>query len=423
MSVETVLVTGAAGFIGPKVVEHLLQTGYRVVVLDKLTYAARVENGRPLSLEMVLDALNEEARNRYSFVQWDISDSPLPLKYLMEVEKVDYLIHMAAESHVDRSTEGNPEFIQTEIYGTYNVLQALREQNASGGHEVKRAVFVSTDETYGSIERIAGYEKEKWYDLSDKKVSNLIKKYQFTEATSLGGGSPYAACKGGADLLVGSYFNTFELPVVITRGVNNFGPFQHPEKLIPMAICTLLMPEVFGDKKRYIPIYDRGLAVREWLTTKDYARAIVFVMHNGEIGEVYNVGSGNRCRNRDLLLAIFRACQRHIPPEAGFKRLSDATFNASVARPGHDLCYAVNCEKLLHLGWQPEDAQDFEERVKDVVGWYVENRAWWEPLWTNPNDFIPYWNKKYRAILEAGGGPFDFYTPGQEQQGLNLAML
>ncbi len=437
MSVETVLVTGAAGFIGPKVVELLLKTGYRVIVLDKLTYAARVENGQPLSLKMVLESLRGEERERYSFLRWDIADPSLPLKDVLEVGRVNNIIHMAAESHVDRSTEGKSDFIQTEIHGAYNLLKAIREQNSGKGHRVRRAVFVSTDEVYGSIDRIAGYEGERWYGLSDAEVSGLIREHQFTEATTLGGGSPYAACKGGADLLVGAYFNTFKwdsgagdidaerMPVIITRGVNNFGPFQHPEKLIPLAVCTLLTPNAGGDKMG-IPIYDKGLAVREWLHTSDYASAIVHAMQHGNVGEVYNVGSGNRCRNRDLLLAIFRACEPHIPGAAGFGRLADAAFDATtaggIARPGHDLCYAVNCNKMRQLGWRPEHASDFEEKINQVVKWYVANTEWWTPVWTNP-EFTEYWDRKYRKIQKASEGCFNFYTSDEENRTLDESLL
>lgn len=440
MSIETVLVTGAAGFIGPQVVRLLLsETEYRVIVIDKLTYAARVENGKPFSLEMILGTLPTDVIHRYAFVQQDVGDPRI--KDLIEAAKVDYIIHMAAESHVDRSTEGKPDFIQTEIFGTYNLLEAIRAQNSSGRHKVKRAVFVSTDEVYGSIDRISGYEAHQWYSLSDTNVSDLIKKYQFTEQTSIAGGSPYAACKGGADLLVGAYFNTFKwdkntgkidssnIPLIITRGVNNFGLFQHPEKLIPMAICTLLMPDVPDPEnrnkteRRCIPIYDKGLAVREWLTTEDYASAICHVLKNGEFGEVYNVGSGNRCRNRDLLIAIFRACKPYLPRNADLAKVCfDATTTGGVARPGHDLCYSVNCNKLRKLGWQPKHAGCFEEKIKEVVDWYYRNPDWWKPLWTG-KDFTEFWDKKYRKIMGLPDCSFEFYTQNEKNRSLNDSLL
>ena len=440
MSMETVLVTGAAGFIGPQVVKLLLEeTDYRVIVLDKLTYAARVEHGEPVSLKSVLEPLEKstDIKNRYAFIQWDICDPHI--KDLLEASKVDYIINLAAESHVDRSIGDTPEFLLTEIHGTRNLLEAIRKQNAREGHRVKRAVFVSTDEVYGSIDRIADYEGDKWYALSDDEVRELIKKHQFRETTSLAGGSPYASSKGGADLLVGAYFNTHRwdpatgkidptrMPVMITRGANNFGPFQHPEKLIPLAICTLLMPDVAGDKRR-IPVYDKGLAIREWIHTEDHARAIIEVLQRGNIGEIYNVGSGNRCRNRDLLLAIFRACQ----PEArknGFDALASATFDATtrggIVRPGHDLCYSINCDKLRSsesLNWRPTHIANFEQEIRDVVAWYKEHPDWWQPIWTG-QDFIAYWNRKSRVIQEKSDSSFDFYPQYEQRPTLEQSLL
>ncbi|MBI4489465.1 MAG: GDP-mannose 4,6-dehydratase [Deltaproteobacteria bacterium] len=421
MSADTVLVTGGAGFIGPQVVQLLLEeTDYRVIVIDKLTYAARVENGEPYSLKLVLDRLSNriDLTSRYSFVQWDICDPHIT--ELLEAAKVDYVINMAAESHVDRSIGDTAEFILTEIHGTRNLLEAIRKQNAGRGKRVKRAVFVSTDEVYGSIDRMAGYEGDQWYALSDDAVRNLIHEYQFTEATPLGGGSPYAACKGGADLLVLAYANTYRwnretgerdperMPVIITRCVNNFGPFQHPEKLIPLAICTLLAPEV-NNYQRHIPVYDEGLAVREWLHTEDHARAILHVLQHGQIGEIYNVGSGNRRRNLDILRTIFEACRGR----TDFRNLKEATFDATrsggVARPGHDLCYAVNSTKLQQLDppWQPRRAGNLEAEIRGVVEWYIDHAEWWRPIWTS-SEFTDYWDQTYRRIQDSAGGPLNF---------------
>lgn len=440
MNMGTVLVTGAAGFIGPQVVRLLLEeTDYRIIVLDKLTYAARVANGEPLSLKKVLEPLagSTDLKNRYSFIQWDICDPHI--KDLLEASKIDYIINLAAESHVDRSIGDTPGFLLTEIHGTRNILEAIRKQNASDGHRVKRAVFVGTDEVYGSIDRIADYEGDKWYGLSDDEVRALMRKHQFTETSTLAGGSPYASSKGAADLLIGAYFNTHKwdratgkidpdrMPVMITRGANNFGPFQHPEKLIPLAICTLLMPEVAGYKRR-IPVYDKGLAIREWIHSEDHARAIIEVLLRGKIGEIYNIGSGNRCRNRDLLLAIFRACQEEAKAN-GFDSLASATFDATtrggIVRPGHDLCYAVNCEKLKKsesLNWRPTHTSNFEQEIAKVVKWYKENPDWWQPVWTS-QDFISYWNKKSRGIQEKSGEVFDFYPEHEQKPTLEQALL
>jgi len=432
MSKKTILVTGAAGFIGPQVVKILLQeTGYHVIVVDKLTYAARVENGEPLSIRMVLDSLPESVNvdRRYSFVQMDIQDTHI--KDIFEAAKVDYILNLAAESHVDRSIGDTPEFLSTELFGTRNMLEAIRKQNAVSGHHIERAIFVSTDEVYGSIDRIAGYEGAEWYTLSDEDVAKLIEQHQFTEQTPLAGGSLYASTKGGADLLVGAYFNTYKwnsatgkaaptrMPVGITRCVNNFGPFQHPEKLIPLAICTLLMPNVGGVKRR-IPIYDKGLAVREWIHTEDHARAVIEVLHHGDVGEVYNIGSGNRCRNRDLLRLIFDACREEAHAN-GFPDLASASFDATtrsgIVRPGHDLCYAANCDKLKShekITWEPSHVNNFEDEITAVVNWYKQHPEWWQPLWTG-DDFIAYWNRKSKALVEANPEPFDFY-PKEEQR-------
>lgn len=432
MSIKTVLVTGAAGFIGPQVVKVLLQeTDYRVIVVDKLTYAARVEHGEPLSLKMVLDPLADEVNleSRYSFIQLDIQDPHI--KDVLETGHVQYVINLAAESHVDRSIGETPEFLMTEILGTRNLLEAIRKQNSGSSRKIKRAVFVGTDEVYGSIDRMAGYEGEQWYQLSDDEVGALIQKHQFTEKTPLAGGSLYASSKGGADLMVGAYFNTYkwnretgkadpeQMPVIITRGVNNFGPFQHPEKFIPLAISTLLMPEVDGFKRR-IPVYDRGLAVREWIHSEDHARAIVEVMHHGTIGEIYNIGSGNRCRNRDLLLTIFQACEQEAKAN-GFADLAsigfDATTRGGIVRPGHDLCYAANCEKLKQdetISWVPSHTLDFKQEIARVVDWYKQHPNWWQPVWSSP-DFTAYWNSKSKALQEMNPEPFGFYPQAEQK--------
>lgn len=429
---KTVLVTGAAGFIGPQVIKLLLQeTDDHVIVVDRLTYAARVEHGEPLSLRMILDELGREreVEHRYSFVQMDIQDPHI--KDIFEAAHVDYVINLAAESHVDRSIGDTPEFLRTELFGTRNLLEAIRKQNAGRGHRITRAVFVSTDEVYGSIDRIAGHEGADWYALSDGDVAALIARHAFTETTPLAGGSLYASTKGGADLLVGAYFNTYKwnqatgapdagrMPVGISRCVNNFGPFQHPEKLIPLAICTLLMPEVGGVKRR-IPIYDKGLAVREWIHTKDHARGVLEVLYHGQAGEVYNIGSGNRCRNRDLLRLIFDACRAEANAN-GFPDLASAAFDATtrggIVRPGHDLCYAANCEKLQAaegITWAPTHVAQFQAEIAAVVDWYKQHPEWWRPLWTS-DDFSAYWNRKSKALADGAPPRFDFY-PAAEQR-------
>jgi dTDP-glucose 4,6-dehydratase len=176
------------------------------------------------------------------------------------------------------------------------------------------------------------------------------------------------------------------------------------------------MPEING-KRRRIPIYDRGLAVREWLNTKDYAQAILFALQNGTIGETYNVGSGNRCRNRDLLRCIFQACQPYFPQNAGFQTLAEISFDATkqgMVRPGHDLCYSINCNKIQKLGWRAQYAENLEEQIKITVDWYAKHPEWWQPIWSS-HDFTEFWDKKYRKIMESSSPCFVFYDERQEK--------
>jgi len=430
---KTVLITGAAGFIGPQVVKlFLTQTDFRVLVLDKLTYAGNKRN-----LEIVLREAAEQgvdAATRCEFIHGDICD--LSVKGLIEAWNVAWLVNLAAESHVDRSIGGAPEFLKTEMQGALNLLEILRDLNdprRDSAVRLERALFVGTDEVYGSIDRISGCEGPDWYRLAQdqRALAEHIQRHLFREDQRLQPGSPYAATKAGADLLIGSYFNTCRgpagepfAPVLITRGVNNFGPFQHPEKLLPLAICTLLKPrrEPAGDHPGYdrrIPIYDRGLAVREWLHTADHAQAMLTVLAKGTPGEVYNVGSGLRCLNRDLLIAVFKAVGDDTP----FGSLAEASFDATGARPGHDLCYALDSSRLRRLGWEPQHT-DLEAEIGQLVQWYKDHRDWWEPTWDRA-EFEAFWQSKYGAKLRSfGPAPFaDLYTPEQWDRPLAEALL
>jgi len=388
MSMETVLVTGAAGFIGPQVVKlFLMETDFRVLVLDKLTYAGNRENLR-MVLEEAKKQNAKDVDNRYEFIQGDICD--LSVKGLIEAYNVTWLVNLAAESHVDRSIGGAPEFMKTEIQGALNLLEIIRTVNKESP-QVKKTLFVGTDEVYGSIDRISKCEGKKWYELTEKQsdLKAHIQQYLFKEDNRLQPGSPYASTKAGADLLALSYVNTYGesiIPVRITRGVNNFGPFQHPEKLLPLAICTLLKPH-----NRRIPVYDSGLAVREWLHTVDHARAMLTVLEKGEPGDIYNVGSGQRCLNLDILIAVFKAVKAICG--TNFCTLKEACFDATGARPGHDLCYAVDASRLHKLGWQPKHV-DLEFEVNKLVEWYDNNPGWWEPTWDSA-EFEAYWQSKY----------------------------
>jgi len=329
---------------------------------------------------------------------------------------------------VDRSIGNAHDFLKTEIEGTLNILEIITDPKV----KIERALFVSTDEVYGSIDRISQCEGTHWYELVENEADlrKVIKKNLFKEPDQLVPGSPYAASKASADLLVLSHFNTCRdpagnrnAPLMITRGVNNFGPFQHTEKLLPMAICTLLKPQKMpsGDHPGYsrrIPIYDRGLAVREWLHTEDHAKAMLEVMKNGVPGDVYNVGSGLRCLNRDILIAIFNAVGANT-----FKNLADASFDATGIRPGHDLCYAADASKIRNkLKWSSLHS-NLEDEVKELVGWYKNHQSWWEPIWDSI-DFNTYWESKYRKpMTEFGEGPFEFYDTLAATRTLTAALL
>ena len=432
MNTKTVLIAGAAGFIGPKVVKlFLTETDFRVLALDKLTYAGNKRN-----LEMALEeAKAQNAKNidsRYEFIHGDICD--LSVKGLVEAYNVTWLVNLAAESHVDRSIGGAPEFMKTEIQGTLNLLEIIRVVNESSS-QIKKVLFVSTDEVYGSIDRKSKCEGEHWYELAmdePAKIRQHVQEYLFREDQPLHPGSPYASTKAGADLLILSYVNTYGeslIPARITRGCNNFGPFQHPEKLLPLAICTLLKPRMTpnGNRPGYnrcIPIYDRGLAVREWLHTEDHARAMLTVLENGKPGEIYNVGSGQRCLNRDILIAVFKAVDRLCGAE--FESLREACFDATGTRPGHDLCYAVDASRLRSLGWEPDNA-DLDSEVRTLVEWYDNNRDWWEPIWDSL-EFENYWQSKYGEKMRqlADGSDrvqFDFYDETHWDRPLSDALL
>ncbi len=318
-----VLVTGGAGFIGSTLVRLLLaeRPGWRVVTLDKLTYAGREEN------------LAEVAGHPgHRFVRGDVCDGPLLARLLAE-ERVEAVLHLAAESHVDRSIEAPAVFVETNVRGTQVLLEAAR---AAG---VTRFVQCSTDEVYGA----------------------LGPQGTFTEASPLQPTSPYAASKAAGDLLALAAARTWGLPVVVTRCSNNLGPRQHPEKLIPVAIAAAL-------QGRPVPVYGDGQQVRDWIDVEDHARGLLAALERGRPGEVYHLGAGQERRNLDVVRAILAHLGR------------PATQLAFVAdRPGHDRRYALDASRArAELGWSPRHA--FEASLRATVDWYRANRGWWEPV-------------------------------------------
>ena len=312
-----ILVTGGAGFIGSCFIRYMLgkYPDYKIINLDALTYAGNLE-----SLDDIKDNPN------YSFVRGNICNFEL---VSMIMDNVDAVINFAAESHVDRSITGPEIFVETNIKGTLNLLQCAKQSN------IPRYIQISTDEVYGTLGE-TGY---------------------FTEDTPLAPNSPYSASKASADLLVRSYFETYKMPVIITRCSNNYGPYQYPEKLIPFFISLLLR----GEK---VPVYGDGLNVRDWLYVYDHCSAIDAVLHNGRVGEVYNIGGNNEKSNLEITRLILNALDKG---EDSIRFVDD--------RPGHDRRYAMCSDKIQNeLGWHP--SVTFEEGLNNTIDWYLHNQEW-----------------------------------------------
>ena len=330
-----ILVTGGAGFIGSNFVRLLLEeSGDRVVNLDLLTYAGNLAN-----------LAGYKDHPRYRFVKGDIRDRGL-VRGILSDEKIDGVVHFAAESHVDRSVEGPEIFVLTNVLGT----EVLLEESRAAG--VGRFVMVSTDEVYGSL----GSEG------------------QFVESTPLAPNSPYAASKAAADLLCRSFFKTFGFPVMITRCSNNYGPYQFPEKLIPLMIANAL-------EDKPLPVYGDGQNVRDWLYVGDHCRALDLVLRQGIPGDVYNIGGCNEMKNLDLVQLLVDKLGR-----------SRDLITFVEDRPGHDLRYAIDAGKIIReLGWSPQ--VDFEAGMALTVDWYLDHRSWWEEI--RSGEYTSYYEQMY----------------------------
>ena len=335
----TIIVTGGAGFIGSNFVFHMLQAhpDYRIVCLDKLTYAGNLS-----TLEPVLQ------QDNFRFVKADICDRQAVDKLFQE-EKPDIVVNFAAESHVDRSIENPGIFLETNIMGTAVLMDACRKYGIQRYHQV------STDEVYGDLP----------LDRPD---------LFFTEETPLHTSSPYSSSKASADLLVMAYYRTYGLPVTISRCSNNYGPYHFPEKLIPLMIANAL-----ADKP--LPVYGNGENVRDWLYVEDHCQAIDLIIHNGKVGEVYNVGGHNEKRNIDIVRII---CQELGKPESLIVHVED--------RKGHDRRYAIDPAKIhRELGWLPETK--FEDGIKKTIKWYLEHKKWWQDIING--EYQEYYAKMY----------------------------
>lgn len=326
------LITGGAGFIGSNFIRYMFakHPGYKIANLDKLTYAGNPDNLRDI-----------KNHSHYRFVKGNICD-PAVVEPL--AKEADAIINFAAETHVDRSILKPGGFIQTDVYGTYVLLEAARRNNH------KRYVQISTDEVYGSIEDGA-----------------------FTEDSPLHPNSPYAASKAAGDLLVQSYVRTYGFPAVITRSSNNFGPYQYPEKVIPLFITNAI-------EEKPLPLYGDGLNVRDWIYVMDNCAAIDQVLHKGESGQVYNIGGGNERTNIELTRFVLKVLGKH---ENLIQFVKD--------RPGHDRRYALDCRKIAALGFKPRQA--FEDGLRETIRWYRENPAWWKRI--KSGEFQKYYEKMY----------------------------
>lgn len=316
-----ILVTGGSGFIGSNFIRYMLNEhpDDAIINLDKLTYAGNPKNLRDI-----------ESDPNYSFVRGDICDQNL-VDQLMQEQQVDQVIHFAAETHVDRSITDGSAFVRTNLLGTYALLDsALR-------HGIDGFIHISTDEVYGSTV-----------------------KGSFKETDILSPSSPYSSSKAGSDLLARSYYVTHDLPVIITRCTNNFGPYQYPEKLIPLFITNLL-------EAAKVPVYGTGQNVRDWIYVLDHCRAIYFILQRGETGEIYNIGGGAERTNLEITEKILEILGK-----------DDSMIEYVKDRPGHDFRYSLDCSKLNDIGWAPE--YNFEDALEKTVRWYIENEWWWRKL-------------------------------------------
>lgn len=347
---KNILITGGAGFIGSHVVRLFVRKypDYKVFNLDKLTYAGNLANLKDI-----------ESSSNYRFIKGDITDRSF-IEALFEQEKFDGVIHLAAESHVDRSISNPLEFVTTNVIGTVNLLNAARNSWKAAGFEGKRFYHISTDEVYGT----------------------LGKEGLFNESTAYDPHSPYSASKAASDHFVRAYHDTYGLPMVVSNCSNNYGPCQFPEKLIPLAIHNI-------KQGKPVPVYGTGENVRDWLYVIDHAAAIDVVFHRGENGRTYNIGGHNEWKNIDLVRLLCRIMDRNTgQPEGTSEKL--ITFVKD--RAGHDLRYAIDASRIeRELGWKP--SLDFEKGLELTVSWYLGNEDWLKQV--TSGDYLHYYEQQY----------------------------
>jgi dTDP-glucose 4,6-dehydratase len=332
-----ILITGGAGFIGSHVVRLFVNQypGDQIINLDKLTYAGNLSNLKDL-----------EGKPNYRFVKADICDFD-DMKSIFETLQIDSVIHLAAESHVDRSITDPFSFVRTNVMGTLTLLQVAKEA-WKGNYDGKLFYHISTDEVYGALG---------------------LDVMPFTEESRYNPHSPYSASKASSDHFVRAYHDTYGLPVVLSNCSNNYGPYQFPEKLIPLFIHNIC-------HNKPLPVYGKGENIRDWLYVEDHARAIDLIFHRGRVGETYNIGGGNEWKNIDLIRVIIKAVDRMLGREAG---ASEKLITYVTDRAGHDLRYAIDATKLKNeLGWEP--SLQFEEGIEKTVRWYLEHQQWLDEI-------------------------------------------
>jgi dTDP-glucose 4,6-dehydratase len=332
----TILITGGAGFIGSHFVLRMINRDKRVVVLDKLTYAGNLENLKDITE-------NSKRSRQFIFYKGDVCNQEL-VEHILSVEEIDTIVNFAAETHVDRSILSAGTFIDTDMKGVFILLEASRR------YKVKKFIQISTDEVYGTAY-----------------------KGTFRETDALNPSNPYSASKAGGDRLAYSYWVTYGLPVIITRASNNYGPYQHPEKFIPLFITNAL-----EDKK--LPLYGDGKQVRDWIHVEDHCAGIDFLMTHGIDGEVYNIGGGNERCNIDTANLILEELKK---PKTLLEHVKD--------REGHDRRYALDCTKLASAGFKPQIT--FEKGLRDTIQWYKDNQVWWKKI--KDKEFMEYYHKQY----------------------------
>ena len=372
---KSIIITGGAGFIGSHVVRLFINKypNYRVINLDKLTYAGNLANLKDI-----------EDKPNYTFVKADICDFDTVLS-LMQQYEVDGIIHLAAESHVDRSIKDPFTFAKTNVIGTLSLLQAARIywESLPERYEGKRFYHISTDEVYGALEMTHPEGIEPPFSTSASSEHHLAYGTDFFyETNKYNPHSPYSASKASSDHFVRAFHDTYGMPTIVTNCSNNYGPYQFPEKLIPLFINNIR-------HRKPLPVYGKGENVRDWLYVVDHARAIDTIFHNGKINETYNIGGFNEWKNIDLIRVLIRTVDRALGNPEG---ASEGLITYVTDRAGHDLRYAIDSTKLQkELGWEP--SLQFEEGIEKTVAWYLDNQEWMDNI--TSGEYENYYNEMY----------------------------